>query len=181
MNTSDELSKIDFAIFETAKSSKERSTIEYLSQALMQYINLNHPGAFTKQNGARNYIYQVDKKSIDRELLKNIVKINNVKSANHYVENLRRPDDNFEKEFSLDELERKVYDMLLQYELPSIENIFQRYPKVYEKLVESFIDKRYFDQRYGIKSLDNPNIIDNQNQYLFDKIDSYYNQDKMNY
>lgn len=171
MNRSTELKIIDFSSLETMNKGGEFSSYENMVAILENYIFYNNPNGFTKKDEARNYIKSLNPDDIRKELLKNIIKKHYCADLNSYA-SILGTNKGFNDDLSVPEADFLLFNAVSQMQMISVDNIIDRYPKLTDLMVKSFVNSRYFDRSYLANNLDNINI--NECQNLLFKIESYY-------
>lgn len=179
MNKNEILDYIDFAV-ETTKtrippsySDKE----DYIYRALDLYLNQNFSNGFTRTNNARSMIESLRKEDIDKEILKNVVKIRFYSQIKGYPVcfNARK---SYRDKLSMMEAEGLIINDLERLRLDDIKHMIDTSPNLYDSLIASFVDRRYFNESYGKENLDNLSKIPYDYQDLLDKIDAYYDNSR---
>ena len=67
-----------------------------------------------------------------------------------------------------------IFNALSTMHMDAVDYIIQKYPKLIDLMVKSFVDSRYFDTSYKIEKLDDENIITDECKRLLTKIDEHY-------
>ena len=173
MNKSTELNMIDYSSLKTMSKGGDYSCYENIVAALYNYVMCNNPNGFTKLDDARNYIMSLTKQDIERELLKNIVKKNFCSRYNHYATKLGTNKE-FDDNLGISDAEVLIFNALSTMHMDAVDYIIQKYPKLIDLMVKSFVDSRYFDTSYKIEKLDDENIITDECKRLLTKIDEHY-------
>ena len=172
-----ELQCIDYAVYITMKKGEGFNKHEYIAEALKQYYFYNHEKGFTSNEGARGYIENLTKEDIEKELLIEMIKKQACATKKGYPQKLST-----NKTFDDDDITKEDIELLLigtmnHNRMEVIKYLLDKYPKIVNTLIDSFVDARYFSPQYGMEQLD---------QYLpyyqsaIDKIESYYAELKEN-
>jgi hypothetical protein len=165
---------IDYVINTTRSKGGNFNSYEYIKTALSQFCKYNYSKGFTSTGEARNYIEGLSMDDIDRELLKNLVKKKNYASKNSY--NLVLGSN---KQMSTDleqsELEYLFIENMKKSPIDVEDYLLNKKeePSFRDRLIESFVDSRYFNPSYGAHELDECSVFP-EYKYLLDKIDQYY-------
>lgn len=173
---SNTLYNIDYCCNETRRKQGKYNTEKNIANALKLYINNYDSSSFTRNNNARNIINSLDKESIIKELLINLVKKYSYSQSNGYA-TLLNTKKGFDDDYSFDEGEFLIIKTIKENKIEVIEYLLNKYPKLLSLLIDSFVSSRYFDVRFGITELDNQQIIPLYND-LINKINSYYDDMK---
>lgn len=172
-----ELQCIDYACLKTMEKGGEFSTPRHITTALSKLLNEGYTKGFTSNSGARNYISNLSFEQIEKELLKNIIKTNELATRKGY-DALLGTQKNFDSE-NLSNAEVKILNLLKEGQMESVKYILNKYPNLYTNLITDFVSTRYYNNKYRIDQLDNIPTFSKENSMLLEKIDNYYNQAQM--
>lgn len=174
-----ELQCIDYACLKTMEKGGEFSTPLHITTALSRLLNEGYTRGFTSNSGARNYISNLSFEQIEKELLKNIIKTDELATRKRY-DVLLGTQKNFDSEnLSNAEVKFLLMNLLKEGQMESIKYILNKYPNLYTNLISDFVSTRYYDNKYRIDQLDNIPTFSKENSMLLEKIDNYYNQAQM--
>lgn len=165
---------IDYAVMKTMAKGGAFALPDNIKSRLKNYYYYGDSMGFTRDGNARDYISSLSSNEIKKELLKNIVKCKACTIYNQYKGGLLSVQKSFGSKLDYNELEFLLYENIEKYPIDIIENVFQEYPEYLSMVIDSFVDKRYFSEGYGISKLEDNNIISPYFQNLLDKIDNYY-------
>lgn len=173
---SEQLQCIDYAIEMTRNKGIPFNNKNAMTAALSQYyFNLNS-GGFTKNGNARGYIETLSKEDIEKELLIEIIKKQACATRKGYPQKLSTSK-TFNDDLTIEDTELLLVGTMNQNRMEVIKYLLEKYPKLINQLIDSFVDARYFNQSYGMKNLDVENPY---YQHMIDKIESYYSELKTN-
>ena len=183
INRSKELELIDYSIKKTKTkvSTSEKyipNIIDYLvSKSLSNYLFEGKANGFTRDNSARKCMESLNPDIVNKEMLKNIVKITALKDYNHEVV-LKGTTKSIGDDLTINELEYMSYTMIKKMNKDDILQVCFQYPKFYQELMFSFVYRRYFDQIHDKDQIDDSKIIKGEYKLLLDKIDNEYSVKK---
>ena len=206
MNKSGKLIDLDCMCDETIKSHniKGRTQVQKeMNMAIYYYTNFGNTKGFTRNyispdiiirnhgnpndsisnKSARIAIEELSKEDIDMEMFLNIIKVAALKNYRHEATLFKVKEDCIDQ-FSNDEFELWAYEVIKNpnNSMGKIRAYFDANPKMYEKLVFSFVFRRYFDHLHTRDELDNPNIMSPSESWeyanLQNKVEGGYNKPK---
>lgn len=176
------LSCIDYAISKTVERALETPDLSALnssshfSKAILGLMFEGNAKGFSSKDGGRNYIKQLSFEDFEEALLKHVVKSKNAKLALHKVQ-LLGVRKNFGDAMTNQEVQELIYESFETMHMDSIKYLLNKYPYIYQALAETFVEERYFNKNLGMENLDMP-MVNRENSYYYDKIDSYYKERK---
>lgn len=176
MNRSNEVAILDNGLISTMQKGGPYATMENIKNSLTNYYFHNETRGITSANGARDGVKTLKQINIERELLKNVIKADSLEKQNGYVTLLGTNKTYDDKTINLQEAEFLIKKLIGEMPMEAVVYVLKQNPVLFDQAFESFVTKRYYNSSYGIDRLDNVEMIDTYNQYLFDKIDSYYDE-----
>ena len=178
MNRSRELELIDEAIEQTMKKGGSYNSVSYITdKSLSRYLFYNVADGFTRDNSAREHMESLNRDIVNKEMLKNIVKITALKNyqKEKVVSSTKK---SFDDALTIGELEYIAYTMIKKMNKDDILQVCLQYPKFYQGLMFSFVYRRHFDKNHTMDMLDDKNIMKGEYKLLQDKIDNEYSSKK---
>ena len=184
MNRSQELECLDFACRTTIakKQMQGKTQIQKdINEAIDYYVKYANPNGFTRDDNARGYVRTLSKKSIDKELFLNIVKLAALKQYRG-EETLLKINKGFEDDLSNEEFELLTFEAIRNpnNSMHTIIEYYNANPKLYDMLVFSFVHRRYFDRLHTKEALDDNDMMATLWDYasLQGKVESGFNQSR---
>ncbi|MBP3635866.1 MAG: hypothetical protein J6J17_05400 [Bacilli bacterium] len=173
MYKSTELNIIDYSCIKTMSKGGAYASFENIALALKNYINYNDSLGITSLDYARDYLKTLTKDDIEKELLKNVVKKFACSNYHNYMR-LLGTEKSFNDELNVKEVEFLVFKSISEMHMDGVKYLLEKYPKLIDSLIDSFVSSRYYSESYMIDNLDNDKFITPEYQRLIEKIDSYY-------
>lgn len=164
---------IDYSCSKTMSRGGDYNTFDNIYSALKTYFIDNNSGGFTRLDDARSNIESLTKDDIKVELLKNIVKKEACSNYYNYMRRLNTKK-SFDDPLDTTDAELLIFKSITDMSMDEVEEILNKYPKLNNLLIDSFVSSRYFDDSYKIDNLEDKSIMTNEYNKLIEKIDSYY-------
>lgn len=176
MNNTIELQGLDFACKVTKNKNAGFSNIGYIQDAIVHLIN-GQANGFTRDQGARDYVKNLSKEEIDKELFLNIVKLAALKNYKHEA-TLLSTNKNFGDQLSNDEFELLTLQAIKSNDMNQVKAFFDTHPNLYKMLIVSFVYRRYFDPLHTTEELDNNDMMTTSWEYasLQGKVEDGFNK-----
>ncbi|MBE6160569.1 MAG: hypothetical protein E7157_05965 [Lactobacillales bacterium] len=174
---SEQLQCIDYAIEMTRNKGVPFNTRNAMSAALSQYYFNSNSGGFTKNGNARGYLETLSKNDIEKELLIEIIKKQACATRKGYHQKLSTSKTFDDEDLTIEDTELLLTGIMNQTRMEAVKYLLEKYPKLINQLIDSFVDARYFNESYGMQELD---IENPYYQNMIDKIENYYSELKVN-
>ena len=171
-----ELQCIDYACLKTLEKGGEFSTEKHITNALLKLLIEGYTFGFTSNGRARDYISSLSFEQIEKELLKNVIKTNELATRKGYMVLLGTQKTFDDKGLANDEVKILLMNILKEGRMESVKFILNKSPNLYKNLISDFVSTRYYKDGYKFDQLDNISTFSKENSMLLQKIDNYYNQ-----
>lgn len=167
---SQQLQVIDYAISMTRNKGGQFNSLGTMSSALKHYYHFAKSEGFTSNGNARKYMETLSNDDIEKELLIGIIKKQACATKNGYNQKLST-NKTFNDDLTVEDTELLLIGTITQDRMEVVKYLLDKYPKLINNLIDSFVDTRYFSPQYGIEQLDQEFPY---YQNMLDKIENYY-------
>lgn len=171
---------IDYAVAMTIQRAQEDPNLQqlatngHLTNAILEYTNLQNARGFSSKGNGRDYILQLKKDDFEEQILKHVIKSQNAKEKLGIAQPLSF-NKQIDQPLSAQDTQALFYSLLGKMNMDAIRYVLNQYLNHYATLVSNFIEERYFNSKLGTDSLD-IEMNNYQNQFYYDKVDQFYKE-----